>query len=136
MSNEQEIKELRKQLENLDVLRTVAPNSEAGKMISRLNKLLLEESAKKEASTMEDLRFASEEEALQYLSDVTGKSIRVAVKDDTVRFYTDDGKYRGMENLKKSTFLGLKSWITSGNYITIGEEKIDDYNKLPRNKLK
>ena len=53
---------------------------------------------------------------------------------DTIKYYTDAGKYMGWAYTFNVTRLELISWIRSGNYLTYGKTEIRDISKLPVSK--
>ncbi len=49
-------------------------------------------------------------------------------KRTTLRFYTASDQYTGWHFLAETTYFYIKDWIRSGNYILIGEQRIDSHS--------
>jgi len=54
-------------------------------------------------------------------------------KRTTLRFFTPSDHYTGWKFLNETTYFYIKDWIRSGNYILIGEQRID--SKSPNNDI-
>jgi len=46
------------------------------------------------------------------------------------KFYTDSNRYKGYSEVNDSTYLELRSWLLSGNYLVINNEKVSTVKKL------
>jgi hypothetical protein len=72
---------------------------------------------------------------VEYAKSQSRSSITSQAKSEkiTVKFYTDTDRYTGSKKVDyKNNFLELKSWITSGNYIKVKDEKIDTVKSLSK----
>ena len=49
-------------------------------------------------------------------------------KQVTVRFYTDSRRYKGWQYLLNTTYMELRSWCLSGNYVLIEKAVFNSFN--------
>lgn len=49
-----------------------------------------------------------------------------------VKYYTDSNIYKGWNKYSNDNYLGLVSWLNSGNYVIINNKTIKSINELPK----
>ena len=48
------------------------------------------------------------------------------------KFYTDSNRYMGYSKVNDSTYFELRSWILSGNYLIIDDERVSTVDQLDK----
>lgn len=50
------------------------------------------------------------------------------MKRQTIRYYTESGKYMGWAYVQSKNFSGYRSWLRSGNRLIIGKQVYNSFD--------